>query len=137
MLLGVQWLFDIRHCSFWTIGVYAASPCFAAWVPNNSAWQARQTTAIAMAFICTNVGGIISTWIYPTSSAPYYTSGAAVNCGACVPILSTACQLLWLRRLNQNTHLNTDSTLASVSALPEDEQFANLGDHHPDFKYTY
>ncbi|KAF5332971.1 hypothetical protein D9757_015228 [Collybiopsis confluens] len=51
-------------------GVYAVIPPLAAWVSNNSEPHYRRATSIALGFIATNLGGITSTWLFPTKDAP-------------------------------------------------------------------
>lgn len=56
-------------------GVYAGAPCLSAWSANNAAPHTRRATAIAIGFIMTNSGGILSTWLLGyLSPAPRYTS---------------------------------------------------------------
>lgn len=57
-------------------GTYALAPCLSAWSANNAAPHTRRATAIAIGFIMTNTGGILSTWLLGyLSPAPRYTSG--------------------------------------------------------------
>lgn len=42
-------------------GIYSTSPSFISWVPNNAAGSTRRATAVAMGFIASNSGGILST----------------------------------------------------------------------------
>lgn len=119
-------------------GIYSTSPSLISWVPNNSAGHVRRATAIAFAVMLCNVGGIVSTWIYPGSSAPYYLFGAKFNLSL-IAITITGCgfQVFWLSRLNRLKIERASEILRDVADLSFEEQFAKLGDHHPDFKYTY
>ncbi|KAL7911703.1 MFS general substrate transporter [Trichoderma velutinum] len=119
-------------------GVYASAPCLISWVPNNTAGPVRRATAVAMAFISTNIGGIVSTWMYPGSSAPYYVIGATVNVTLiCCMVVLTAIQIFWLKRLNKQKVESREQILQGLEHLSQAEQLTKLGDKHPEFKYTY
>lgn len=62
----------VRYTALFFIvtGAYANGPCLLAWVPNNTATHVRRATPIATSFVFTNSGGIVSTWVFPTSDAP-------------------------------------------------------------------
>jgi len=49
-------------------GGYAPSPVLSSWLVDNMAPYYTRGTAIGAAYMSTQVGGIISTWIYPTVS---------------------------------------------------------------------
>ncbi|KAK0221356.1 major facilitator superfamily domain-containing protein [Armillaria fumosa] len=60
-------------------GVYATTPALASWNSSNSAPHVRRATAIALAFILSSVGGILSTWLMGSwSTAPQYVLGTRV-----------------------------------------------------------
>ncbi|SJL15420.1 related to permease of the major facilitator superfamily [Armillaria ostoyae] len=60
-------------------GVYAVTPALASWNSTNSAPHVRRATAIAIAFILSSVGGILSTWLMGSwSTAPKYVLGTKV-----------------------------------------------------------
>ncbi|KAK0504489.1 MFS general substrate transporter [Armillaria luteobubalina] len=60
-------------------GVYATTPALASWNSSNSAPYVRRATAIAIAFILSSVGGILSTWLMGSwSTAPQYVLGTRV-----------------------------------------------------------
>ncbi|KAF9227690.1 MFS general substrate transporter [Gyrodon lividus] len=66
----------IRYGSlFFSIsGAYCAAPALTTWVANNSAPHVRRATSVAIAFIMTNAGGILATWLLGSlSPAPNYT----------------------------------------------------------------
>lgn len=118
-------------------GVYSAAPCLVSWVPNNSAGHTRRATAVALGFISTNVGGIISTWIYPRSAAPDYQFAARYNLSlSCITIAVTAGEIWLLSRMNQTKSEQSDLILRDVQHLPVQQQIDSLGDHHPSFRYT-
>jgi len=122
---------------FLITGIYSTSPSLISWVPNNTAAHTRRATAVAMGFISTNVGGIVSTWIYPKSSAPTYKFAAQFNLSLVViTIVVLILQIVLLRWKNERKVSHRDHLLAKVEHLPFSEQYDILGDRHPDLKYT-
>lgn len=118
-------------------GVYSMAPCFCSWVPNNTAGRTRRATAIAMAFISTNSGGIVSTWIYPKKDAPLYTFSAKFNLAmSAFGAAFIALAMYMLHKKNQDKLERREQLLRDVKDLSFSEQLNVLGDHHPDFKYT-
>ncbi|KAI9370229.1 major facilitator superfamily domain-containing protein [Aspergillus egyptiacus] len=119
-------------------GIYAAAPCLISWVPNNSAGHVRRAVAVAMGFISTSSGGVLSTWIYPKSSAPYFNLGARVNLALIViALVGIALQVMLLRTRNARKDSHRAEILRGMEGLSFEEQFAELGDRHPDYRYTY
>ncbi|KAK0221330.1 major facilitator superfamily domain-containing protein [Armillaria fumosa] len=60
-------------------GVYAFIPTLASWNSSNSAPHVRRAAAIAIPFILSNAGGILSTWLMGSlSTAPQYVLGTRV-----------------------------------------------------------
>lgn len=125
---------------FMITGVYSTAPSLVAWVPNNTAAHTRRATAIAMAFMSTNIGGIVCTWIFPTSDAPYYTFGSKflLSLVAIAMALGMVSIVLY-RRLNseKDDPEFRQRILQPILGLGYGEQLQILGDSHPDFRYTY
>ncbi|KLJ09713.1 hypothetical protein EMPG_14860 [Blastomyces silverae] len=129
-----------RYASIFLLvtGVYAAAPSFISWVTNNTAGHVRRATAIAMIFVSTNSGGIVSTWIYPRKDAPYYLFAAKFNLALLViTIVLCGVQVGWLRRLNRRKLEKPDEVLGDVAGMALQAQLDKLGDKHPEFVYTY
>ncbi|OBT54896.1 hypothetical protein VE04_04891 [Pseudogymnoascus sp. 24MN13] len=122
---------------FLIIGVYSSAPSMISWIPNNSASHTRRATAVALGFIMTNAGGILSTWIYPKKDAPQYAFAAKLNLSFCVVTVALlAANLVWLKSLNRKKVSHREHLLRDVAHLSLEEQREALGDHHPDYKYT-
>lgn len=118
-------------------GVYATAPCLITWLSNNAAAHTRRATAVALGFIATNLGGIVSTWIFPKSEAPKYKFAARFNLALnCFMLLGIATNIVLLRWRNKEKVEKRDNILADVASLDAKEQYEILGDRHPDFKYT-
>jgi MFS family permease len=122
---------------FLITGIYASAPSMISWVPNNTASHTRRATAVAISFILTNAGGILSTWIYPKTDAPRYAFAAKLNLSFCVlTVALLATNLTWLKFLNRRKETHRDHLMKDVVHLPLKDQREALGDHHPDYKYT-
>jgi predicted MFS family arabinose efflux permease len=120
-------------------GIYSTSPGLISWLPNNAAASTRRATAVAMGFIASNSGGILSTWIYPESAAPGYKFAAKLNLAfAFITIGLAAVEIFLLRWMNQRKQSEQyrEDALRGLEATSPEEQYDVLGDGHPDFKYT-
>lgn len=131
---------SIRYTSlfFLVTGAYASGPCILAWVPNNIASHVRRATAIATAFVCTNVGGMVSTWIFPTKDAPYYTFASRFIISiVLINIAAIAVEIVLLTYLNKrkDNPAYRETVLRDVVHLDVAQQMVKLGDAHPNYKY--
>lgn len=90
-----------------------------------------------MGFMATNLGGIVSTWMYPNSTAPKYKLAAIFNLTLnCVMLVGIAVNILLLRWRNRAKIEKREEILAGLEELNDKEQYEVLGDRHPDFNYT-
>jgi MFS family permease len=129
----------VRYTSlcFLIAGIYSSAPSLISWIPNNTAAHTRRATAIAMGFVSTNIGGIISTWIYPKTSAPHYRFAARYNLSlVCITVAVIAGEVALLRWMNQRKEEKREYLLQGMESMSPKDQFNELGDHHPDFRYT-
>ncbi|KAJ7592019.1 major facilitator superfamily domain-containing protein [Mycena floridula] len=112
-------------------GVYASGPALASWSSNNAAPQVRRATAIAIAYICTNSGGILSTWLLGyISTGPKYRGGIiTLLTMSCVMLAAAVCNLLYLKNQNKKKALIRANTT-------RDEEDPSLGDKSAWFIYT-
>ncbi|OAX36211.1 MFS general substrate transporter [Rhizopogon vinicolor AM-OR11-026] len=95
----------VRYGSlFLTItGCYCSAPPAITWVTNNSAPHVRRATSVAIAFIMTNAGGILATWLMGSlSPAPNYTKATLTNLIMSIASCVLACvNLAYLWRQNR------------------------------------
>lgn len=123
---------------FLIIGNYACGPCLLAWVPNNTAAHTRRATAIATAFCLTNSGGIVSTWIFPTSDAPYYPFASKFILSlVLICMAAIAAELYILSYLNKRKMdpEYREKVLSEVQDVDFAQQMVLLGDRHPDYRH--
>lgn len=118
-------------------GIYATAPSLLTWVPNNTATYGRRATAVAIVFVTSNAAGMVSTWLYPTKTAPRYLFATKFNLVTlCIEVICLVFQIMLLRHLNKAKENQREKLLQPVAGRPHDEQMEILGDHHPDFKYV-
>lgn len=120
------------------VGVYSSAPSLISWIPNTVSAHSRRATAVAMGFVATNSGGIVSTWIYPRSSAPSYRFAGRFNISlVAIGIVLIAAEMYLLNRMNKQKEAGRrDYLLDNIKEMSDAEQINELGDHHPSFKYT-
>ena len=84
------------------IGAYTMAPLLSSWQPNNLAPYYKRVTGIAFGFISTNSGGILSTWLFPTTDAPRYRKATWTALGLTISIVTFAViNSLYLARENK------------------------------------
>ncbi|KIX09395.1 uncharacterized protein Z518_00474 [Rhinocladiella mackenziei CBS 650.93] len=115
-------------------GAFTASPMFVAWVVDNSAGHTTRAIVAATVVGFGNIGGILATWTYTLPDAPKYTKGHALNLGfACLCLVIVAAAIASLKR--ENNIKACGGRDDRVRGLTEDET-ADLGHLHPEFKFT-
>ncbi|KLT43441.1 MFS general substrate transporter [Cutaneotrichosporon oleaginosum] len=124
----------VRYASlfFQVMGAYVSAPLTSTWMPNNLAPFYRRVTGIVCGFIITNCGGILSTWLFPTTEAPHYKRGTSILLGLCVGMgLFAAANIVYLAWQNRKR--------AAVGGFekggPEIDDQAELGDKSVHFRF--
>jgi hypothetical protein len=113
-------------------GGFIAQPVVIAWAQNNTAGHYKRSISSAMMIGFGNCGGIIASNIYITSERPQYPTGLGVSLG-----------LLWVCAIASTIFLvgmRWESKRRDAGARDERLEGAdgdNLGDDHPNFRYTY
>jgi len=128
-----------------TAGIYSASPTMYAWLANNSAPHYRKATAIALGPVFANTGGILSTWLFPSSEQPRYQTATIVNlCFSAGIVLLCSVNLVWLRYCNnkKQTQQKEVPDILSEKGLPsatilDNQEWLRLGDRYKHFRYAY
>ncbi|KAF8604714.1 MFS general substrate transporter [Ceratobasidium sp. AG-I] len=116
------------------VGVYASAPTLSAWMANNAQPYYRRATAIALAFVFSNLGGIVSTWIF--TNPPRYTIATRINlafaAGLCVFAVIVDIYLIIQNRRKAEVLASPDYGRNGEDSVEEQKR---LGDKHPKFKY--
>ncbi|KAK5044619.1 hypothetical protein LTR84_010633 [Exophiala bonariae] len=115
-------------------GAFTASPMFVAWVVDNSAGHTTRAIVAGTVVGFGNIGGILATWTYTLPDAPRYIRGHALNLGfACLCLIIVAAAILNLKRENDiKARGGRDERVHGLS----EEEVADLGHLHPEFKFT-
>lgn len=128
-------------------GIYCIPPSLAAWLSNNSFGHYRKAVSIAIGFVSCNVGGVLSTWLFPRSEKPQFRKATIINITfSSITVISTVLNLCWLRYANgrkrtkraqllKDYQLDTSQTL--VNSAESIRAWKELGDRHPDYIYEY
>jgi len=120
------------------IGIY---PCIAntiAWVGNNVEGVYKRGVTLGTVIAWGNINGVMSSNIYRSQDAPYYRLGhAVVLCYIAIGLLlGSILNLTFLYIANKRRMNATDEWRSrKLQGLTEEEQ-EQLGDFHPDFRYT-
>lgn len=117
-------------------GMYPLIPVIMAWGSNNCGGSLKKSVATAIIVSIGNLGGIVSSYIYPSKDAPHFKKGHAICLAYCVICIITAV-LLWAycswankKKMERNAargHAWTDE---------EKKELEDRGDHNDWFMYT-
>ncbi|KAF8817606.1 MFS general substrate transporter [Phlegmacium glaucopus] len=125
-------------------GVYATAPVLSAWMANNSEPYYRRATSVALGFIATNSGGILSTWRFPTKEGPKFRKTTTMNLIFSILVVLGAlinmAYLSWRNKVKKRPGVREKLLEKYVEAGKEGDgglsAWLELGDRHPDFVYT-
>ncbi|KAJ3522504.1 hypothetical protein NMY22_g11860 [Coprinellus aureogranulatus] len=142
MFLGLSNKYALYGALYFMVpGIYGASPVACAWAANNSEPHYRRASSIAIGFIGTNAGGILSTWRFPTNEGPRFTKTVVMMLVfSCLMSVFTGLNMLYLSWQNKRKVLLRHEILKPYATEKEPDgglrAWVELGDKHPDFKYT-
>ncbi|KAI0687813.1 MFS general substrate transporter [Cytidiella melzeri] len=119
------------------IGVYSGAPCLSTWNSNNVQPHYRRATAIAAAFASTNIGGIVSTWLF--IDPPRFHTATSINLAFSLAMaVFCAGVVVYLGRANVSKAREVERLEREMPNGEWDErkERRRLGDRHPRFVYT-
>ncbi|KAJ5982588.1 hypothetical protein N7451_012688 [Penicillium sp. IBT 35674x] len=125
-----------RYFALFTItgGGFIAQPILIGWLSNNMSGHYKQAIASAVQIGFGNCGGFVASNIFPSSEAPYYTVGYGTSLGLIwVCVIASVIFFLILRRENSRR----DQGVVDYRLALGLEEVRNLGDDHPEFRFTY
>src|ERR1700761_7453418 len=123
------------------IGSYAAAPCLSTWNANNVQPHYRRATAIAIGFIATNAGGIVSTWLF--TDPPRFHKATCINLIFSLGMAASSVGILVYfryrnaekqREVQRLLQIHGDGT--GVGGWDSPAERKRLGDRHPRFEFT-
>jgi hypothetical protein len=123
------------------VGSYAAAPCLSTWNANNVQPHYRRATAIAIGFIATNTGGIVSTWLF--TDPPHFQKASRINLVFSLGMAASSVGILvYFRFRNAEKQKEVQRLLqmygdgTEVGGWDSSSERKRLGDRHPRFKFT-
>jgi len=124
---------------FQVTGAYGAAPTLSAWNANNVMPHYKRATAVAIGYIMSNSGGILSTWIF--TKPPRYTTATRINLAFSVAMAFVAlANILYLRDQNAKKAMLRAAAAstgeANINVGDDGYDKKRLGDRHPNFIYT-
>ncbi|KAI8947447.1 MFS general substrate transporter [Xylaria longipes] len=115
-----------------TIGTYGVLPIIVCWFQMNLGGHHRRSIGSAWQIGFGNLGGIIATYLFLDSDAPYFTKGFAVCLGFVIlSALSSALYLISIYIENRKR-----AKMVTNIGLTEHEK-TEMGDLSPEYKYMY
>ncbi|KAJ4292165.1 High-affinity nicotinic acid transporter [Collariella sp. IMI 366227] len=112
------------------MGTYSAMPVQVCWFNMNLAGHHRRAIGSAWQIGFGNIGGIISTFSFVSTDAPYYKKGYAICVSfICLSVLASAAYaaaITWENKKRAKTPQNLDLT---------EQEKMDLGDMNPEFRY--
>lgn len=114
-------------------GVFTVQPIIVIWLLTNLAGHYKRAIGIAFQVIWGNLGSIVASNIFLVRESPTFFTGYGVAFGAIglEAMLAAAFMVLLKRENNKRNRGQRDGRLA----LPKEEA-ENLGDDHPDFRFS-
>jgi MFS family permease len=123
------------------IGGYAAAPCLSTWNANNVQPHYRRATAIAIGFMASNIGGIVSTWLF--TDPPRFRKATRINlvfslgmavCSVGMLVYFRARNAGKQREIKRLLQMHGEGTGLGGWDSPAERK--RLGDRHPRFEFT-
>lgn len=115
-----------------TMGTYSVLPITVCWFNMNLGGHHRRAIGTAWQIGFGNIGGIIATFAFISTDAPYFTKGYAISLGfTCLSGLASVLYLISIYLENQKRKRAVRDV-----GLSEYEK-GELGDLNPEFRYMY
>jgi hypothetical protein len=122
-------------------GVYAFTPCLFTWQANNVQPHYRRATAVAFASASSNMGGIVSVWLF--TGAPRFHKATCINLVSSIGMAVTSASLIFYFRARNAAKCNEVQALLQMDARgtgdggwDSPQERRRLGDRHPQFEFT-
>ncbi|BBN18170.1 MFS transporter, ACS family, DAL5 transporter family protein [Marchantia polymorpha subsp. ruderalis] len=115
-------------------GLYPVATTVMAWIANNVEGSYKRGIVMATAIAFGNIQGVVSSNIYRARDAPHYLLGHTVVVVYLVIALS-ACVVFWIALAAENRKRDRGERKYRIKTGTEQEKL-ELGDMHPDFRYT-
>ncbi|KIW02927.1 uncharacterized protein PV09_05973 [Verruconis gallopava] len=114
------------------LGTYITQPVCIAWISNCMSGHYKRSVASAMQIGFGNAGGIVASNIYKGTERPYYHTGYGTALGL-LWVTALSCTVLLVGVARENKKRNRGERDYRL----EEEDADNLGDDHPQYRFTY
>lgn len=137
MLIGAteQPLVRYGGCFMLAAGLYTAMPILICWVSLNFSGHTRKSVGTAFIIGFGNIGGIVSSFLFPNNESPKYTKGLSIGLAftvfALIMLLVYCSFLIYRNKKKQSQEYRNE-----WDNLDEREKIMK-GDLNPDIKYLY
>ncbi|KAF9550249.1 hypothetical protein EC957_001156 [Mortierella hygrophila] len=122
--------------TFALCGMVPTSSILTSWLTNNCVGHAKRATALAMMVSAGSLAGMIGTQVYRPDDAPRYQRGHIVMAiSICCFILNSLILRTMLSRENHRRDNNQTKGIRLIQFMSEGH-LNDLGDMHPNFRYT-
>lgn len=122
-------------CFMLASGLYTAMPILICWVSLNFSGHTRKSVGTAFVIGFGNIGGIVSSFIFPNNEAPRYTKGLGISLAftlfALIMLIVYFAYLMYTNKKKQNSNYK-----AEWEKLDSREKIMR-GDLNPNFRYLY
>jgi len=123
------------------IGSYGSAPCLSTWLANNVQPHYRRATAVAIAFVATNIGGIVSPWFF--TDPPRFHKATSINLAVSLGTAASSVVIIAYfrvcnakKRERVEKYLQTHGQGLGRGGWDSPEERRRLGDRHPRFEFT-
>jgi len=127
--IGVRYL----AVFFITTGTYITQPLTIVWLSNNMGGHYKRAFGSAIQIGVGNIGGIIGSTIYLQNESPRFHTGYSVGLGM-MWLCGVMCTVFWVHLMRENRRRERGERDGRLR-LPK-EVVENLGDDHPEFRFT-
>ncbi|VEU20921.1 DEKNAAC101876 [Brettanomyces naardenensis] len=122
-------------CFLVATGLYSAMPILVCWMSLTFAGHIRKSVGTGYVIGYGNIGGIVSSFIFPNSEAPSYRKGLAICLG--FSALSIIFILAFLANLMIYTRAKKTASYREKWDKLSNREKIMKGDYNPDYRYQY
>ncbi|GME82805.1 unnamed protein product [Ambrosiozyma monospora] len=129
--------YDLKYggCFLIAMGLYTCMPVLVCWMSLNFSGHTRKSVGTAFVIGFGNIGGIISSYIFPNTDAPDYKKGLGI-CIAFTAMAIIFITLYFLRLCQMNRKKQKIEYQDKWASRTPREKIMD-GDLNPDFRYLY
>jgi len=123
------------------MGSYGSIPCLGTWLANNIQPHYRRATVVAVGIAGTNIGGIVSPWLF--LDPPRFHRASSINLAASLGTAASCAGIIVYfhacnakKREKVENFLQTHGKGLGHGEWDSPEERKRLGDRHPRFEFT-